>query len=86
MNMLDPRSQQKLHLKIGLRQIKYFTETFRSVIRFNTGKHEIRISVTVNIGSVSGLMICGKIDEDDIKNADETNFIINVDNGHTMGF
>ena len=30
--------------------------------------------------------MCGKVDEDDSGNADETHFIINVDNGKTLGF
>lgn len=94
MNMVDPRSEQPLHLKIDLRWIQSFTERFRIVSRAHTGKHrsspqkekEIEISVAVHLGTVSGLMTACKLDENDIENADETHFIINVDNGRTLGF
>lgn len=37
--MVDPRSEQTLIVKIYLRWIQSFTESFRIVSRDNTGKH-----------------------------------------------
>ena len=69
-------------------------ERYRIVSRAHTRKHrcspakeeELEASVAHHLGTVSGLLSAGKMDENDVENADETNFIINVDNGRTLGF
>ena len=94
LNMLDPRTQKPLHTKIDYRWIQSFMERFRIVSRARTGKHdyspakqlEIEMNVAVHLGTVSGLFYSGYMDEDSVENADETHFMINVDNGHTLGF
>lgn len=94
MNTIDPRSEQELHLKIDRRWIQSFMEQYRIVSRAHTGKHqcspakeeELEASVAHHLGTVSGLLSAVKMDENDVENADETHFIINVDNGRTPGF
>lgn len=94
MNAVDPRSQQPLHLKIDRRWVQSFMERYRIVSRAHTGKHraspakeeDIEVSVAIHLGTVSGLMGSGEMDENNVENADETHFVINVDNGRTLGF
>lgn len=93
-NILDPRSNQPLHLKIDQRWIQSFTEHYRIVCRAQTGKKilspakelEIEIAVASHLGTLCGLLESGKVDENDLGNADETHFIFDVDNGKTLGF
>lgn len=49
-------------------------------------KAHIEAEVAAHLGMLCGLLTCGRVDEDDLGNADETHFIINVDNGKTLGF
>lgn len=93
-NMPDPLSQMPLHLKIDLRWIQTFTERFNIISRTHKGKcrmspakeMEIEIAVASHLGTMCGLLTSGKVDESNLENADETHFIINVDNGKTLGF
>lgn len=93
-NMIDPRTQKCLHQKIDARWIQTFAERFRIVSRAHTGKPrlspekemEIEIAAARHLGRMKKMLTSGKFDECDIGNADETHFIINVDNGHTLGF
>lgn len=39
-----------------------------------------------HLGIVARSFRKGEIDEDNIENADETHFVINMDNGRTLGF
>lgn len=93
-NMLDPRSNQALHLKIDGRWVQSFMERFNIVSRARTGKHsvsptkqnDIEISVAAHLGCVSALFDSNRMDENYVENCDETHFMINLDNGHTLGF
>ena len=93
-NMQGPRSQVPLQLKIDQRWIQTFAERFRIVSRSQKGKHllspgeeaHIEVEVAAHLGMLCGLLTCGRVDEDDLGNADETHFIINVENGKTLGF
>lgn len=93
-NMIDPKSNEPLHLKITSTWIQSFTNRFRITSRAHTGKHrmsprkeeEIELTVAAHLGTMSGLFEGHRLDEDDIENADETHFVINVDNGRTLGF
>lgn len=51
-----------------------------------TKQMEIEISVAAHLGSVSGLFDSKLMDENFVENADKTDFLINVDNEHTIGF
>lgn len=42
--------------------------------------------MAVHLGTVYGLLFSGKLDENEVKNVNETHFIINADNGCTLGF
>lgn len=94
MNSFDPRSQKALHLKIDSRWMQNVMERYRIVSRAHTGKHrcspvkgeEIEVSVSIHLATVSGLLGRRKMDESDMENADKAQFIINVDNGRTLGF
>lgn len=93
-NMIDPRSNVALRKKIDARWIQSFAEHFRIVSRAQSGKHrmspakenEIEIQVAAHLGALSSLLTRGVVDENDLENADETHFVINVDNGRTLGF
>ena len=93
-NMIDPRSNEPLHLKITSTWIQSFTNRFRITSRAHTGKHrmsprkeeKIELTVAAHLGRMSGLFESHIIDENNIENADETHFVINVDNSRTLGF
>lgn len=80
-------------MKIDASWIKSFTARFRIVSRAHTGKHrsspkkeeELELSVAVHLGTLCGMFSNG-LCEDDVGNADETHFILNMDNGRTLGF
>lgn len=42
--------------------------------------------VAYHLGVLSRLFTSGELSEDDVENADETHFVINMDNGCTLGF
>lgn len=46
----------------------------------------IEISGDIHLGTANCLMLSGKQDDNDTWNADETSFIIFVENGRTMGY
>lgn len=93
-NMMAPRTDQPLHVKITLGWIQGFTNRFRILSRAHTGKHrmilakvlEIENTVAAHLGRISELFATNQIDENDVENADETSFAINFDNGKTLGF
>lgn len=47
---------------------------------------EIEEAVGMHLGQRSGMLTAGTVQEDDLSNGDETHFIINLDNGKTLGF
>ena len=93
-NFIDPKTDMPLYHKINGRWIQSFMERYHIVSRAHTGKHkcspakeeELALAVAVHLGTVSGLFSSGKLEENFVENADETHFIINVDNGRTLGF
>lgn len=93
-NMLDPPTQMQLFLKITPRFVQSFADRFRIVSRAHKGKYrlspekelQIERDVARHLGQMSRLLSSGEVDENDLGNADETHFIINLDNGRTLGF
>lgn len=49
-------------------------------------KIEIEISTAKNLGNICGMLRAGYLDENYVKNADETHFLINIEKGHPIGF
>lgn len=93
-NMIDPRTEKPLHEKVDSRWVQSFTERFRIVSRAHTGKYrmspqkelEIEIDVSRHLGKLKRMLSSGEVDENNIGNADETHFVVNMDNGRTLGF
>lgn len=93
-NLLDPRSNQPLQLKIDGRWVQAFMESCQIVSRARTGKHgvspakqmEIEIRVVAHLSSISGLLYSKSMDQNYVENAVETHFFITVENGHTLRF
>lgn len=48
--------------------------------------NEIEIQVVAHLGALTFLYTRGVVVDNDVENADETHFFINVDNGRTLGF
>ncbi|KAL3678568.1 hypothetical protein R1sor_021524 [Riccia sorocarpa] len=80
--------------RINSRWIQSFQEHFNIVHRAQTGKlmvsqakqEQIERSVAVHLGMLAGQFQSGQLDENLIENIDETHFVINMDNGKTLGF
>lgn len=79
---------------MDLRWIQSFTHRFNTVNQSHKGKYLLspekgewrNVSVAAQIGTMSALLTSGQVSQGDIENAYETHFIINVDNGKTLGF
>lgn len=96
--MPDPRLQGPLHLKIDQHYIQEFckrlTIRFRIVTRLHIWKQilspekesQIEVVVAAHLRMLCILIICGAVEEDDLSNADETHFVINVGKGTKLGF
>ena len=79
---------------INAQWVQRFMERNNIVARRQTGKLQIspeaqaqierRFSYT--LGCIARAIQSGSIDDNDIENADETHFMINFDNGYTLGF
>lgn len=93
-NMVDPRSGQSLSMRISTRWVQTFTVRFRIVSRAHTGKYllspdqqiSIEQDVALHLGKMKRMLQSGEVDENDLENADETHFVVNMDNGRTLGF
>ena len=80
--------------RITPRWIQSFQEYNNIVIRTQTGKLmtspstqlQMEKRVSYHLGQVARDFKSGKLDEDFVENLDETHFIVNVDNGKTLGF
>lgn len=91
--MVDPLSQQPLHIKIYVSCIKSFMTRYRMISRAHTGKHrsspqnevKINLSIAAHLGTLSGLPAAG-LSKSYLSNADETHFVITVDNGRRLWF
>eukprot|EP00474_Spongospora_subterranea_P005517 CRZ05975.1 hypothetical protein [Spongospora subterranea] len=80
--------------KLTSRWILTFQERFDIVLRHQTGKlavspahHEhMEKLVAFHLGEVGRRFRSGDLDENLVENVDETHFVINMDNGRTLGF
>ncbi|EGZ12748.1 hypothetical protein PHYSODRAFT_514976 [Phytophthora sojae] len=83
-----------LEKKINTRWVQSFMETHNIILRAQSGKRqlspektaEIEKSVAVHLGELKRGFESGKYDENVIENIDETHFVIDFDNGKTLGF
>lgn len=93
-NMIDPLSDKRLLDKVNQRWVQSFMERFRIVSRAHTGKYklspakelQLEVEVAKHLGEMQRMLSDGSVDENDLGNADETHFQVNMDNGRTLGF
>lgn len=93
-NLINLLSARSIFEKINARWVQSFAERFRMEIKAHTGKHRmspvkestIESEVAYHLGTLSCMMTAGEIHENDLENADETHFIMNMDKGPTLGF
>ena len=91
---LDERNGRVIIEKITFRCIQSFMERCGIVSRAQTGKlmvskekmEYIEREVAYHLGRLSREFTDGTLDEGLVENIDETHFIINMDNGRTLGF
>ena len=91
---IDPSDGKKIIEKITTKWIQGFTVRHNIVIRAQTGKLSlspekqcfIEKTVAHHLGVVKRGFDTGELNEDFVFNMDETHFVINVDNGKTLGF
>ena len=92
--MLDPRTGKPLHKIISARFTQSFADRYGIVSRALTGKHKnsprkmlfIEKQVAHHLGVLARQFRSGELKGDDVENADETHFVIDMDNGRTLGF
>ncbi|MEM7298840.1 MAG: hypothetical protein AAF391_11305, partial [Bacteroidota bacterium] len=80
--------------KIAYRWIRHFMSANRIVLRCQTGKlllspskqEFIERKVAFHLGLLKRGFESGTFREDSVENADETHFVVNMDNGKTLGF
>lgn len=91
--MIDPRSGLSQAVRVDARWIQAFADRFQIVQRSKCGKPRLSPEKTVllekeiaaHLGRLKKGFQCGDLREEDISNADETHFVINMDNGKTLG-
>lgn len=49
-------------------------------------EEELELTVAENLGKQNAILLAGLVDEEDVENVDETKFLINDNNGRTLGF
>jgi DDE superfamily endonuclease len=89
-----PRDKNLIMDKLTHRWILTFQERFNIRICFQTGKlatspaHEadMRKTVAFLLGQIQRDFVPGALDENMVENMDETHFIVNMDDGKTLGF
>ena len=94
LNYVDPRSELPISGLLSARWVQAFAERFRIISRAHTGKlltspskeEFIEKEVAYHLCQLCRDFRAGRISENDIENADETHFVINYDNGRTLGF
>lgn len=92
--LIDKNSGMRHEDKIDLRWVQAFADRYRIVSRSQSGKLqlspakqlEVEQEVARHLGKMKKGFESGEYDENHMSNADETHFIINMDNGKTMGF
>ena len=90
----NPRTNAPIPSMISARWIQSFANRFQIVSRAHTGKLQtspekmefIEKEVAFHLEQLARQFESGEIDENDVENADETHFVINYDNGRTLGF
>lgn len=93
-NYIEPRTGKPLENCITPRWIQLFQEHHNIVIRSQTGKlmtspiNQLLMEkhVAYHLGQVAREFQAGTLNEDLVENLDETHFIVNMDNGKTLGF
>lgn len=91
---VDPKSRQLIIEKIDYSWIQHFMAKKNIVYRKQTGKLSvspaklefIEKTVAFHLGQIKREFAAGTLQEDMIENVDETHFLINMDNGRTLGF
>lgn len=91
---MHPATEQFILSKITARWIQCFCDRYGIVSRALTGKLQlspakeefIQKEVAYHLGKLARAFRSGELQEDDVENADETHFVINLDNGRTLGF
>lgn len=86
--------KKKGHAFMTPRFTQIFAERFGIVSRAFAGKHHLRPTKTAflekqlafDLVVLAGEFRSGELEEDNIENADETHFLIDVDNWSTLGF
>lgn len=92
--LIDTRSGKTQRDLIETRCIQSFCDLFRIVIRSQTGKLKMSQEKTAELEKDVARDLCrlkrgfesGELDQECIKNADETHFVFNMDDGRTLGF
>ena len=92
-HMRDTESGKLIVDMITLRWVQSSINRFRIVSRAQTGKlmlcpekrPQMERDVAFHLGTLSRQFASGLLDENHIGNADETNFLINLDNHRTLG-
>ena len=92
-NYRDPLDQKLIIEKISTRWVQSFMAKQNVVVRSQTGKlmcspeKELHVQKTIafHLGELHQDFASGELDENLIENMDETHFVINVDNGRTLG-
>lgn len=91
-NMIDENSGNRLLDMISLRFVQYFADARRIRSRAQTGKKrlspakeiELEKDVAYHLGQVYRMFRDKVVDENDAEIADETHFVIDMDNGTTL--
>ena len=92
-NYRDPLDQQLIHDKISTRWVQTFMTKHNVVVRSQTGKLScspekelhVRKTIAFHLGELNRGFASGDLDENLIENMDETHFVVNMDNGRTLG-
>lgn len=86
--MVDPATAVQLHRNIDPRWIQRFTDRFRIVCRSSTGSSSLapaklegaEKNIAAHLGKMSGKLLFGLWDEQDVGNANEAQVLNNVSN------
>ena len=93
-NFIDPFDKKPIYDKINSRWVEHFQIKHNIVARSQTGKwlcslekmFEIETQVAHHLGQMKRMFDRAELDEGLIENIDETHFVVNMDNGRTLGF
>jgi hypothetical protein len=93
-NYIDPVDNKPIYNKITPRWIEHFQVKHNIVMRCQTGKllcspekkFQIETEIAYHLGQLKKKFDNGELEDNLIENMDETHFVINMDNGKTLGF